>query len=89
MAAQFENACQQLCVPLRDLPPRSPKFDGCVERAGRSVRIELWDLCDGPLTIEQVAQRLASYEFFYNYQRHHASLPYQTPNECIVGLEAA
>ena len=39
--------------------------------------------------IKQVAQHLASYEFFYNYQRPHASLAYQTPTEYIVALEAA
>ena len=87
--AQFENACEQLRIPLRVLPPRRPQFNGCVERANRSARIEFWNLYDGPLTIKQVAQHLASYEFFYNYQRPHASLAYQAPNEYIVALEAA
>ena len=52
----------------------------CVRRYGGN---------DGPLTIKRVTQHLASYEFFYNYQRPHASLAYQTPNEYIVALEAA
>ena len=65
------------------------KCNGCVECANRSARIEFWNLYDGPLTIKQVAQHLASYEFFYNYQRPHASLAYQTPTEYIVALEAA
>ena len=90
---QFENACEQLRIPLRVLPPRRPQWrrqpaqGRGVERANRSARIEFWNLYDGPLTIKQVAQHLASYEFFYNYQRPHASLAYQTPNEYIVALE--
>ena len=38
--AQFENACEQLRIPLRVLPPRRPQWNGCVERANRSARIE-------------------------------------------------
>ena len=62
-----------------------------LERTNRpcSARIEFWNLYDGPLTIKQVAQHLANYEFFYNYQRPHASLAYQMPNEYLVALEAA
>ena len=86
--ADFERACEQLDVPLHVLPPRRPQFNGCVERANRSARAEFWSLYDGPLTVTSVSPRLTDYEFFYNYQRPHASLAYQTPNEYLVQLEA-
>ncbi len=86
--AEFENACEQLNVPLFVLPPRRPQYNGCVERANRSARTEFWNLYNGPLTVTSVASRLAQYEFFYNYQRPHASLAYRTPNEYLVALEA-
>ena len=75
--------------PLHVLPPRRPQWNGCVERANRSARAEFWSLYDGPLTVEHVAPQLSRYEFFFNYERPHASLAYRTPNEYLVALEAA
>ena len=85
--ADFERACEELGVMLHVLPPRRPQFNGCVERANRSARAEFWSLYDGP--VADVAPRLADYEFFFNYQRPHASLDYRTRNEYLVQLEAA
>ncbi|MCY3624176.1 MAG: integrase core domain-containing protein [Gammaproteobacteria bacterium] len=87
--ADFEDACQKLGVPLHVLPPRRPQWNGCVERANRSARTEFWSLYNGPLTVADVAPGLADYEFFFNYERPHASLAYRTPNEYLVALEAA
>ena len=87
--ADFEEACEELGIPLHVLPPRRPQWNGCVERANRSARAEFWSLYDGPLTVERVAPQLARYEFFFNYERPHASLAYRTPNEYLVALEAA
>ena len=87
--AGFEDACRELDVPLHVLPPRRPQWNGCVERANRSARTEFRGLYDGPLTVAGVAPDLAGYEFFYNYERPHASLAYRTPNEYLVALEAA
>ena len=38
--ADFEQACQDLNIPLYVLPPRRPQFNGCVERANDSTRVE-------------------------------------------------
>lgn len=43
----------------------------------------------GTVSVTAVAPRLNDYEFFYNYQRPHASLAYRTPNEYLVQMEAA
>ena len=86
--ADFESACEDLGIPLHVLPPRRPQWNGCVERANRSARAEFWSLYDGPLTVTAVGPALARYEFFFNYERPHASLDYRTPNEYLVALEA-
>ena len=76
--AEFEN-----CEPRRHvLPPRRPQWNGVVE-TNRS-RAEFWSRS---LTVADVARDLATYEFFFNYERPHASLA-KTPNEYLVALAA-
>ena len=87
--AGFETSCEALHIPLHVLPPKHPQYNGCVERANRSARIEFWGRYDGPLSIDPVQAALAGYEFFYNYERPHAALDWKTPNEYLVTLEAA
>ena len=86
---EFEDACAKLGIQLHVLPPRRPQWNGCVERANRSARIEFRNRYGGPLTVTEAAKALAKYEFLHNYLRPHASLEYQTPNEYLVTLEAA
>ena len=86
---EFEDACAKLGIQLHVLPPRRPQWNGCVERANRSARIEFRSRYGGPLTIAGAAKALAKYEFLHNCLRPHASLEYQTPNEYLVAMEAA
>jgi transposase InsO family protein len=44
--AEFEAACQAKGIPLFVLPPRSPKLNGCVERAQRTHTEEFWEVVD-------------------------------------------
>ena len=85
--ADFESACQTLEIPLHVLPPRQPRWNGCVERANRSARIEFWNQYDGPMTVAAAAPALAGHEFFHNYQRPHWALDCRTPNEYLVHTE--
>ncbi len=93
--ADFERACQAMGIPLHVLPPRRPQWrrrpaqGRGVERANRSARIEFWNLYDGPLTVADVAPRLARHEFFHNYRRPHGALDCRTPNEYLVEIEDA
>ena len=87
--AGFETACVQLGVPLHVLPSPRPQWYGCVERANRYARTEFWSLYDGSLTVADVAPDLAHYEFFFNYERPHASLAYRTSNEYLVAPDTA
>ena len=85
--ADFEQACEDGRIPLRVLPPQRPQWNGCVERANRSARIEFWRLYDGPLTVDAAAPKLAEYQFFHNYVRPHSALDCRTPNEYLVEIE--
>ena len=87
--AGFEDACRNLGVALRVLPPRRPQWNGCVERANRTARIEFWNLLDCDLTVEAVSERLLKREFFYNYLRPHSAIDCRSPNDCLVACEAA
>ena len=67
----------------------APQWNGCVERANRTARIEFWNFLDCELTVQAVSRQLLLYEFFYNYERPHSALDYLTPNEYLVAQEAA
>ena len=50
--AEFEDACRELGIDLRFLPPRRPQWNGHVERADR---IEFWNFLDRDLTVKAVS----------------------------------
>ncbi len=85
--AEFELEWNALDIPLHALPPRRPQWNGCVERANRSARIEFWNRYDGPMTVAAVAPALAGHELFHNYRRPHRAPEYRTPNEYLVHTE--
>ena len=87
--AEFEDACRDLGIELHVLPPRRPQWNGRVERANRTARIEFWNFLDCELTVQAASAKLLLYEFFYNYERPHSALDYLTPNEYLVAQEAA
>ena len=87
--AEFEDACRELGIDLRVLPPRRPQWNGHVERANRTARIEFWNFLDCDLTVKAISRKLLEHEFFYNYERPHSALDYLAPNEYLVAREAA
>ncbi len=44
---EFETACKDSGIALYILPPQSPKFNGCVERANGTSRYEFYPLYQG------------------------------------------
>ena len=77
-AAVFEEACQQRGLKLFVLPPRSPKLNGCVERAQRTHREEFCEVTECSLEIAALNQELQAWERVYNPPaagRHRASAP--------------
>ncbi len=81
--AEFEEACQELKLPLAVLPPKSPQINGVVERANLSSRAEFWSVYKGDLTVRDVSKPLNQYQHFYNHVRPHYALDLKTPMEYL------
>jgi transposase InsO family protein len=77
--ADFELLCQRYGIRLFVLPPRSPKLNGCVERAQRTHREEFYNVIDWPDSITELRRMLRRQELVYNTIRPHQSLNYLTP----------
>lgn len=81
--AEFEAACCELGLGLFVLPPRSPKLNGCVERAQRTHTEEFYELSCADPTVSALALELREWERVYNHVRPHQALAYLTPWEFI------
>jgi len=79
--AEFEDYCEKERIKLYVLPPRSPKMNGCVERANETYRYEFWNVYEIPDTIEETRKLLKKFEYKYNFERPHQALNYLTPME--------
>lgn len=77
----FEEECEKRGILLFELPPRSPKLNGHVERANRTHREEFYEVEEVDLSLEEHNRQLERWEYVYNYIRPHQSLDYLTPNE--------
>jgi len=77
----FEEECKRREIILFELPPRSPKLNGHVERSNRTSREEFYEVEEIELSIEKHNKQLEQWEYVYNYIRPHQSLDYLTPNE--------
>ncbi len=60
--AEFETACQRRGIALFVLPPRSPKYNGCVERANAAGRYEFHQFYAGELSVGALNVELAKFE---------------------------
>jgi transposase InsO family protein len=88
-AGDFERACQQRGIRLFVLPPRSPKLNGCVERANRTHTEEFYEVTDLEWTVAAVNRQLRQWERIYNTVRPHQALAYRTPREFLRDLARA
>jgi putative transposase len=82
-AAEFERACQERKLPLFVLPPRSPKLNGCVERAHRTHNEEFYEVTPDRWTLPELNRQLLTWEKTYNTVRPHQALGYATPLEFV------
>ena len=80
----FEEYCQEKGLRLFVLPPRSPKLNGCVERAQRTHTEEFYELYDGDLDLVPLNQALLQWEQVYNHIRPHQALGYLTPQQFLI-----
>ena len=82
--AEFEATCLERGLRLFVLPPRSPKLNGCVERAQRTHTEEFYEVYDGDFEITPLNQALKDWESIYNHVRPHQALGYLTPSEYLT-----
>ena len=82
--AGFETECQQRGIHLFVLPPRSPKLNGCVERAQRTHTEEFYEVVDFSLQVPALNQELQAWEHTYNTIRPHQALGYLTPHQFVT-----
>ncbi len=75
----FEAACQTENIPLYVLPPKSPKYNGCVERRNGTFKYEFYYQYGGEDTIEAIRASLEVYQTRYNTFRPHQALNLKTP----------
>jgi putative transposase len=78
---KFEEACRQQNIPLFVLPPRSPKYNGAVERGNSTDRYEFYRFYDGSLTLDVLRPALKRFVHTYNTFRPHQALQYLTPQQ--------
>ncbi|MFQ5894599.1 MAG: IS481 family transposase [Nitrospinota bacterium] len=86
--AEFEAECARKGIRLFELPPRSPKLNGAVERAQRTHAEEFYEVEDLPWTLRELNARLRQWEHTYNHHRPHQALGYLTPAEALAKLQA-
>lgn len=81
--AEFEQACQEKNIHLFVLPPRSPKLNGCVERAHRTHVEEFYQVYADDWDMPVMNKVLEEWERIYNQVRPHHALDNKTPKEYI------
>jgi len=84
--AEFEQACADRGIALLTLPPRSPKLNGCVERANRTHTEEFYEVTDAEPDLAGLRPALLEWEEVYNTVRPHQALGYLTPAEYLASI---
>lgn len=77
--SDFEEECQRRKILLFVLPPKSPKLNGCVERAQRTHTEEFYEVYEVPWNVTELNPELLRWENTYNCIRPHQALKYKTP----------
>lgn len=80
---EFEQECQRRNIKLFVLPPRSPKLNGCVERANKTHTEEFYEINDFSLDLKILNQQLFNWEKTCNTIRPNQALGYLTPEEYV------
>ena len=66
--ADFEQACQEQGIRLFVLPPRSPKLNGAVERAQRTLTEEFYEVTDFSLEVAPLNRELLAWDAYLQYR---------------------
>ena len=76
---EFEKYCKDNKIELFVLPPKSPRFNGKVERTNGTYRYEFYSVYEMPDSMEDLRKMHDEYEYFYNNLRPHRALNNLTP----------
>ena len=79
----FESLCQELNLKSLVLPPRSPKYNGKVERCNGITREEFYSRYTDVFDIATIRPHLSRYQDKYNTYRPHQAINNLTPMEYI------
>ena len=81
--AEFEERCRKENIDLYVLPPKSPKYNGCVERNNRTFREDFYFALKNKLgeNIYEIRCNLDKAVDKYNKYRPHQSIGFKTPIE--------
>jgi putative transposase len=77
--SEFEEECQRRKLLLFVLPPKSPKLNGCVERAHRTHTEEFYEVYECSWNVTELNPELRQWEYVYDCVRPHQALNYKTP----------
>ena len=69
--AEFEAEGERRGILFFELPPRSPKLNGAVERAQKTHPEEFYEITDFPTRITALDRALRQWENVYNTVRPH------------------
>jgi len=80
---EFEALCQELNITLFILPPRSPKYNGVVERCNGTTRDDFYSQYKDVFEVMTIRKHLHDYQNKYNTYRPHQTLHNLTPMEYL------
>lgn len=84
---EFENLCKESNTPLFVLPPRSPEYNGSVERGNSTFKYEFYAQHDYPGSLELLHKKLQKFVNFYNKERPHHGIGLLTPFEFYESIK--
>ena len=79
----FEQECQKRDIKLFVLPPRSPKLNGCVERAHKTHIEEFYEVTDSSFDLPDIREHLLDWEKICDTVRPNQAINYMTPLQFI------
>ncbi|WP_029032403.1 integrase core domain-containing protein, partial [Salinarimonas rosea] len=77
--AEFEKACADKKLALYELPPKSPKLNGAVERCNAAWRYEFYAVYDLPTGVDALNPHIDAFQNLYNHHRPHGALAGRPP----------
>ena len=79
----FEQACENLALPLYVVPPRRPDLNGHVERENVTSKFEFYSFYKGLMNLTELNRQLEKFQFRYNHYRPHQFIDMMTPNPLV------